>query len=117
MIDKLMKRGTLNIDEAVFSVIASSVLTDIKEVSGTVSSIKDGLHRMINKQGQGIIAYQDDAGVVIKLKLSVHLDNNLPEICQNVQQLVKTEIETLTGVHVSAVDISVEEIVFPCENS
>jgi uncharacterized alkaline shock family protein YloU len=51
-----------------------------------------------------------DNVVCVDLNLNLEYGYNIPEICQTVQEKVKTAIENMTGLQVSDVNISIASV-------
>ncbi|MBQ1547914.1 MAG: Asp23/Gls24 family envelope stress response protein [Lachnospiraceae bacterium] len=106
-------KENVTITEEVLSIIAGLAAT---EVDG-VSSLNGGLTGDdITKAGVGRIAKAikvsvDEAkNIIIKLSVCLDYGYEIPTVCEQVQEKVKTAVENMTGLNVSGVDLKIAEI-------
>lgn len=118
MIKKWLDQGTLSISEDVFAIIATIVIEEMEGIAGTVSDLRDNFKRVVHKKGnqRGIIVENIDDEVLIDIKVSIYFGVNICDLCLMLQKKIKEEIEMMTGIEVTAVNITVESIQFKSEN-
>jgi uncharacterized alkaline shock family protein YloU len=104
--------GHVSIAEEVVSSIARIAAQEVEGISGLKGTVADGLAALLNAQKrQGVSAQLiEDQTIRIRLKAVVRYGYPIPEVAKRVQAKVKQEIEGMTGLHVSAVDVYIQEI-------
>ena len=78
--------------------------------------VMDYLERSAKEHAQKVAAIQtelEEEKVVITMSVLMTYGHTIPEVGKAVQEAVKTAIESMTGLEVSAVNVSVTGIVFP----
>lgn len=112
MIKKMLERGTLNISEDVFAIISSIVIDEMEGIASTVSDFRDDFIRVVNKKGnqRGISINQNEEELLIDIKVSVYLEENLCDLCVELQKRIIDEIKIMTGIEVSAVNVIIDSI-------
>ena len=70
---------------------------------------------ILNKKGQGkgVRLQVEDNKVTIDLSVLMTYGHKIPEVGKNVQENVKTTMESITGLDIAAVNVSVAGVVFP----
>lgn len=105
--------GSVRIHNNVISVIAHEAagrVPGVVELSGT---LVDGIADMIGKKSRdrGIrVAVESEDTIVIELTVVLEFGVNIPEVCWQLQNEVRTAIEDMTGKNVQAVNVSVQSI-------
>jgi uncharacterized alkaline shock family protein YloU len=104
--------GHVSIAEEVVSSIARIAAQEVEGISGLKGTVADGLAALLNAQKrQGVSAQLiEDQTIRIRLKAVVRYGYPIPEVAKRVQAKVKQEIEGMTGLRVSAVDVYIQEI-------
>ncbi|KEF35999.1 hypothetical protein M670_04798 [Schinkia azotoformans MEV2011] len=112
MIKKMLERGTLNISEDVFAIISSIVIDEMEGIASTVSDFKDDFIRVVNKKGnqRGISINQNEEELLIDIKVSVYLEENICDRCIELQKRIIEEIKIMTGIEVSGVNVMIDSI-------
>lgn len=110
--------GNLKISQDVVAAIARVAALEIEGVDSlaepanlTSASIGDFFSRPIMKKAI-IINMSDDfanIGISVKLKFGA----NISEVCPKIQNAVKDNVQTMTGLAVAKVDVLVAGVVFP----
>lgn len=109
--------GEVRIADDVISMIAAISATEVEGVTGMSGNITSEL---ISKLGvknlsRGVKVTIDEESVSMELSLELKYGVNLPEVCANVQDKVKSSVEMMTGLTVSAVNIRIAGIAFDKE--
>ena len=104
--------GTVQIADEVVAIIAGLAAT---EVGGVASMNGNITNELVGKLGmkslsKGVKVDVLDNVVCVDLNLNLEYGYNIPEICQTVQEKVKTAIENMTGLQVSDVNISIASV-------
>ncbi len=105
-------RGHVSIAEEVVSSIASIAAQEVEGLSGLKGTVADGLAALLSGEKRLGVAAQlsEDQSIRVRLKAVIQYGYPIPEVAQKVQAKVKQEIEGMTGLHVSAVDVYVQEL-------
>ena len=104
--------GTVQIADEVVAIIAGLAATEVEGVASMNGNITNEL---VGKLGmtsvsKGVKVDVLDNVVCVDLNLNLEYGYNIPEICQTVQEKVKTAIENMTGLQVSDVNISIASV-------
>lgn len=105
-------RGHVSIAEEVVSSIASIAAQEVEGLSGLKGTVADGLAALLSgEKRQGVAAQlSQDQSIRIRLKAVIQYGYPIHEVAQKVQAKVKQEIEGMTGLRVSAVDVYIQEL-------
>lgn len=106
------KFGEVRIADDVISMIAAISATEVDGVAGMAGNITSEL---ISKFGvknlsRGVKVTIAEEQVSIELALELKYGVSLPEVCANVQEKVKSSVETMTGLTVDEVNIRIAGI-------
>ncbi len=109
--------GNIKISEEVIATIACVVAQGISGIAGMSAGLIDGLTGLLGKRtaNKGVKITLGEHDVSVELAVVVDYGCEIPDVAWNVQQSVKKEIETMTGLAVTKVDIRVEAIAMPIE--
>ena len=80
-----------------------------------VYSLVSGITETIlgkSPESRGVKINQNDGEIVVDLFLAVEYGVKIPSVAWNIQERVKREVEEMTGMHVTYVNIHVQEIHF-----
>lgn len=112
---EINENGSVNISDEVVSVIASLAASAVEGVAGMVSSISGGFAELLGKKNpsKGVKVSVTDKDVTIDLAIIVEYGTKIPDIAWEIQEKVKSEVEAMTGLHVVAVNISVDGVNVP----
>jgi len=107
-------RQRVSITEQVISSIAGMAATSIEGVSGLRGGVADNLKAFLGEEGRrGVIARVEDGSVRITLHVALEYGYPIHEVAQRLQEVVKSEVEGMTGLHVIAVDVYVSDLTLP----
>lgn len=106
------KFGEVRIADDVISMIAAISATEVEGVAGMAGNITSEL---ISKLGvknlsRGVRVMITPEKVSIDLALELKYGVSLPKVCANVQEKVKSSVETMTGLTVGEVNIRIAGI-------
>lgn len=106
------KFGEVRIADDVISMIAAISATEVDGVAGMAGNITSEL---ISKFGvknlsRGVKVTIAEEQVSIELTLELKYGVSLPEVCESVQEKVKSSVETMTGLIVDEVNIRIAGI-------
>ena len=106
--------GKVVFAEDVVATIASLAAAEVEGVYGMSGSTFEGLGEKLGKKSytKGIKVEVGSVECAVDMTLIVKYGFKIQEVCQNVQNSVKNAIETMTGLKVVEVNISVNSVVF-----
>ncbi len=101
------------ISEEVISVITGLAATEVEGVK----ALGNGLTaESISKAGSGKlskairIASDGRDGLVVRISVILRYGMEIPEVCEQIQERIKTMVESMTGLSVSDVDIRISAV-------
>ncbi len=111
--------GTTQIANEVIAVIAGLAATDVRGVAdmsgGVVGGITERLGRKNLAKGVKVDVSPDERQCSIDLAIIAEYGYRIPEIAMEIQDGVKRAIEGMTGLEVTAVNVSILGIAFRSE--
>lgn len=111
--------GNITIAPEVVSTIAGIATKEIEGVAGMHMSLAGGLADMLStkkNQRKGVKVDIKDKNVVIDLYIIVDYGVRIPELAWNIQESVKNNIETMTGLTAEKINIHIEGVSFEKAN-
>ncbi|HCS93444.1 MAG: Asp23/Gls24 family envelope stress response protein [Bavariicoccus seileri] len=106
--------GIIDLDNDVIATVVGVAATDNYGVIGMASKkqIRDNLIEILKKENysRGVVISQDGDNVVVDVYIIVAYGTKISEICRNVQQQVKYNLETLLGIAAEQVNIHVQGV-------
>lgn len=107
--------GNVNISDEVISVIASLTASGIKGVAGMAGGAIGGFAEFIGKKNpsKGVKVVKEDDKLTIDLAIIVEYGAKIPDVAWELQDKVKNEVESMTGLSVVTVNISVDGVNVP----
>ena len=104
--------GTVRVADEVVCVIAGLAATEAKGVASLAGNITNS---SIPKKGakalsKGVRVNLEDGKVNVDLALTIDYGFSVPEVSIDVQERVKSSIESMTGIEVGEVNIRVEDV-------
>ena len=102
--------GQIEIADEVIGVIAVTAALEVEGVSGNVSN---ALTEFFGKKGQTrcLKVAKDENEVVLDMDIIVNFGTKVQVVAEEVQKKIKNAVETMTGLHVPVVNVSVSGIV------
>ncbi len=107
--------GKVNISEEVVSIISSQEARTVKGVVGMMSSLTGGFAEFLGKKNlsKGVKVEFQDNNIIIDLYIIIEYGAIIQDVASIVQDRVKAEVESMTGLNVVAVNVNVEGVVVP----
>ncbi|WP_196594610.1 Asp23/Gls24 family envelope stress response protein [Pectinatus sottacetonis] len=117
--DKSSGLGSIRIADEVVSIIAGLAATEVDGIAGMSGGLVGGIAEMLGRKNfsKGVKVEVGEQEAAIDLYLIVKYGVRIPDIALLVQENVKKEIETMTGLRVVEVNIHVQGVGFPPEES
>ena len=105
--------GQVQIADEVIATIAGTAAMEIDGVAGMGGGITGGISDMLGRKNlaKGVSVEVDGSEATICLDLIVKFDQRIQEISTEVQKRVKVAVETMTGLTVSQVCVTVSGVV------
>ena len=109
------ENGNVNISDEVISVIASLAASEVKGIAGMGGGFGGGIVELLGKKNlsKGVKLTVTDKSVVLELSVIAEYGAKIPAVAWELQKKVKSEVEAMTGLEVSAVNISVDGVNVP----
>ena len=107
--------GSVNIADEVVAVIASMAASEVSGVASMVSGVAGNFADLIGMKNtsKGVKIAKEGDTVSLDLAIVVEYGAKIPDVSWNVQSKVKSDVEAMTGLSVSAVNVSVDSITAP----
>ena len=107
--------GNVNISDEVIAVIASLAASEVKGVAGMCGGFGGGIVELLGKKNlsKGVKLTVDEKNVVLELSVIAEYGAKIPAVAWELQEKVKNEVEAMTGLQVTAVNISVDGVNVP----
>ena len=103
----------VNVTEEVIAIIAGLAATEVDGVNALAGNLTNG---MISKAGanrlsKGVrVAANAADDLVVKLSLVLDYGFEIPAVCEQVQEKVKTAVENMTGMKVSDIEVHIATV-------
>lgn len=112
---EIEQNGNVNISDEVVSIIASLAASEVKGVAGMANSLSGGIAELLGKKSlsKGVKVVLTENDVALDLSIIVEYGTKIPDVAWKVQEKVKSEVEAMTGLLVTAVNISVDGVNVP----
>ena len=107
--------NNLVISEDVIGIIAGIAAAEVEGVSGMTLGLVDGINQILGsnkKYSKGVKIELEGNNVVIDLYVIVKYGVRIPDVAFSIQNSVKTQVETMTGLNVQSVNINVQGVTF-----
>ena len=107
--------NNLTISEDVIGIIAGIAAAEVEGVSGMTLGLVDGINQILGsnkKYSKGVKIELNGNNVVIDLFVIVRYGVRIPDVAFSIQNSVKTQVETMTGLNVESVNINVQGVTF-----
>jgi uncharacterized alkaline shock family protein YloU len=104
--------GQIKISDEVVGTIAGIAAMEVPGVAGMSGGIAGGIGEMLGRKNfsKGVKVQVGDVDTAIDLFIVVDYGAKIPEVAWNVQEVVKREVEAMTGLEVSEVNINVQGV-------
>lgn len=112
--------GDINISEDVIATISGIATEEIDGVCAMYTSFAGGIAEMLGAKkspGKGVKVDINDKNVKIDIYIVVDYGAKIPDLAWAVQENVKNNVETMTGLNVDKVNIHIEGISFDRVNA
>lgn len=105
--------GEVKIADEVVAIIAGLAASEVKGVASMAGNVtRDLIEKLgVKSLGKGVKIQVSDGQVKVAMNINMNYGFNVPETCGEIQEKVKTAIETMTGLEVSEVNIKISNVV------
>ena len=105
----------IKISDEVVAIIAGMAASEVSGVYNMSGGFVDGISEMLGKKTKGVKVQVGEKETVIDISLIVEYGARIPDIAWEVQNKVKTQVESMTGLNVVAVNVHVQGVNLPKE--
>lgn len=104
--------GQVQIADEVVAIIAALAATEVDGVEKMSGNITNGIISKLGMKSlsKGVKVQVVEGRVLVDLTLELKYGVSLPKVCRNVQERVKSAIETMTGLTVEEVNVKISGI-------
>lgn len=105
--------GEVKIADEVVAIIAGLAASEVKGVASMAGNVtRDLIEKLgVKSLSKGVRIQVEDGVVRVAMNINMNYGYNVPETCTEIQDKVKTAIETMTGLTVSEVNIKIANVV------
>lgn len=114
-----MEYGSIKIANEVVAIIAGLAATEVEGVAGMSGGITGGITEMLGMKNlsKGVKVEVGEKETAIDIFIIVEYGSRISDVAQNVQENVKTAVETMTGLNVVEVNVNVQGVNIPKEKN
>ncbi|HEY8498725.1 MAG TPA: Asp23/Gls24 family envelope stress response protein [Limnochordales bacterium] len=107
--------GEVRIANDVVSTIAGLAAVEVEGVAGMAGGIAGGISEILGRRNlsRGVRVEVGEHQAAIDLFIIVHYGVRIPEVAWRVQENVKRQIETMTGLEVAEVNVHIQGVQLP----
>lgn len=111
-------QGTIKISEDVVTIIAGLAASEVAGVAGMSGGLAGGLAEKLGRKNlsKGVKAEVGEKEATIDIFIIVDYGAHIQEVAHQVQTSVKNAVESMTGLKVLQVNVSVQGVSFDSEN-
>ncbi|MCX7571508.1 Asp23/Gls24 family envelope stress response protein [Tumebacillus sp. DT12] len=106
--------GNIRIANEVIEIIAGLAATEVKGVAGMSGGVAGGIAELLGRKNlsKGVKVEVGQRQCAVDLTIVAEYGVRIPEVCSEIQENVKRAIESMTGLEVVEVNISVLGVTF-----
>ena len=107
--------GNIHISEEVLAAITAAAALEVEGVSSLAANLGSDIAELLGKKGltKGVRVKMEDEKVDVELSVLMAYGHTIPEIGKAVQENVKNALESMSGLDVTNVNVTVAGITFP----
>ena len=105
--------GEVRISDEVIAIIAGLAASEVEGVASMAGNVtRDLIERLgVKSLSRGVRILVSENAVKAALNVKLKYGYSVPDTCAQIQDKVKTAIETMTGLHVTEVNIKIVNVV------
>lgn len=109
--------GNIKISEDVIATLVEKAMEEVDGVEGLKTGMTNNIAAVLGKRAaaRGVGVEIKDNTVSITAHVIVKYGYRIPELAWKIQEMIKTQVEDMTGLEVLKVNFSVDGIKFPEE--
>ncbi len=109
--------GNVRIADDVVAMIAGLAASEVEGIAGMSGGITEGLARRVSGKNvtRGVTVKMGTVEVTVDLRVILKYGVKIHEVCRQLQEKVKEDIENMTGLRVVEVNVRVDGVEFPDE--
>ncbi len=106
------KDGNISISTDVIATIAAIAAKSVEGVSDMINSLSGGFAELLGKKnpGKGVKVVINGRDVKIDMYVVVEYGVKIPDVAWEIQGKTKNEVEAMTGLNVTAVNVNIEGV-------
>ncbi|WP_078381023.1 Asp23/Gls24 family envelope stress response protein [Sutcliffiella halmapala] len=106
------KRGQVDISTLLLQTITSICVSDVEGIRQIPPRLLGKVYSLFNQEQRhaAIIQIEQENIVTVDVFIAVEFNVSIPTTCETLQELIKQEIEVITGYDVKAVNIYVDAV-------
>lgn len=106
--------GKIKIADNVAAAIANIAAQEVNGVIRVTGSSTSSIGEIFGKKNysKGVKISMEEEGTIVELALVIEHDINIVALAQNVQNSVKDAVESMTGINVKEVNVTISDIIF-----
>ena len=107
--------GNIHISEEVLAGIAAAAALEVEGVNGLAANLGSDIAELLGKKNlsKGVVIKVAEDKAEVELSILMTYGHTIPEIGKNVQEAVKTAVESMSGLEVASVNVNVAGISLP----
>ncbi len=110
------KNGTIRISDEVIADIAIKAAQDVEGVANVQQRLLENAKNIMSSRVtfvKGVLLAPSEEGLELTVQISVLFGTKVQDVCSVVQREVKEAVADMTGITVSAVNVSVVSVALP----
>lgn len=109
--------GEVKIADEVVAIIAGLAASEVDGVASMAGNVtRDLIEKLgVKSLSKGIKVLVENDEAKVAMNINMNYGYNVPDTCMQIQDKVKTAIETMTGLNVSEVNIKIASVVMESE--
>ncbi len=103
----------IQISNDVIAVIAGVAVSEVQGVSSMAGSFAGGISEVLSGKknlAKGIKVEKSDSNIKIDVNIIVEYGTRIPDVAFEIQNRVKTSVETMTGLQVEEVNVHIQGV-------
>lgn len=106
--------GNIDISNEVIATVVGGAATEIFGIVGMASKnqIRDNLNEILKRDNysKGVVIRQEDEGIAVDVYIIVGYGTKISEVCHNVQDKVKYNLDSMLGITAESVNVIVQGV-------
>ncbi len=112
MLYKELEHGVVYIFDEVIKLITKVAITEVEGVECSSSIVKGNILHSLKGNYGSIKVTTESEEVIVDVTVGVIYGNNIPQVINKLQHVIKTHIELFTGFQVQEINVFVNQLLF-----